>query len=405
MSDKKKPETIFRTFRTIVIKTGEDEGVIDILIPMSTASTDRHGESIDPKGWKKSLKEFKKRSILLSSHNYGSLQNQIGELNNLQITEEGLFASPKYYINQGNPEADWAYFLASKGMAAFSVGFIPIKWVDSKDEPMRTYTEQELIEISQVTVPSNRDAIMGLQAKGIDDPVVKDIMDEVLITLKAKYDCSCIDCGYEISTDKHCKEVKCPKCGGTMRRVERPGPGEEGKLADSDESNKIAEDIKRKVLDTPVVIDPIDPEKVKASMEKDQKEDENILEVKGKIGYSLNDVYEIVKENKELKRVLADIELKAGAVLNTKNKANLKQAQALIQLVLDSAGTEEGLEEGDEKTKDTKKDDTVITITDIKKEDPPKDEEIKEKTITIDEKVIAEAIKKTLNYTLGITDK
>jgi len=91
--------------------------------------------------------------------------------------------------------------------------------------------------------------------------------------------------------------------------------------------------------------------------------------------------------------------------LNTKNKANLKQAQALIQLVLDSAGTEEGLEEGDEKTKDTKKDDTVITITDIKKEDPPKDEEIKEKTITIDEKVIAEAIKKTLNYTLGITDK
>ena len=42
---------------------------------------------------------------------------------------------------------------------------------------------------------------------------------------KEKYNCECIDCGYKVETDEHCKDIKCPKCGGEMRRVERPGPG------------------------------------------------------------------------------------------------------------------------------------------------------------------------------------
>jgi len=44
---------------------------------------------------------------------------------------------------------------------------------------------------------------------------------------KAKYDCECISCGYKMSSDKHCRELKCPKCGGQMRRSSRPGPGQE----------------------------------------------------------------------------------------------------------------------------------------------------------------------------------
>jgi len=43
---------------------------------------------------------------------------------------------------------------------------------------------------------------------------------------KQKYSCTCIECGHKLKTDEHCKDVKCPKCGGTMRRAERPGPGE-----------------------------------------------------------------------------------------------------------------------------------------------------------------------------------
>ena len=42
-----------------------------------------------------------------------------------------------------------------------------------------------------------------------------------------EYTCECIKCGHTLKTTKHCKDVKCPKCEGTMRRKERPGPGEE----------------------------------------------------------------------------------------------------------------------------------------------------------------------------------
>jgi len=43
---------------------------------------------------------------------------------------------------------------------------------------------------------------------------------------QGRYECECLDCGYIMQTDQHCRDVKCPKCGGEMRRVERPGPGQ-----------------------------------------------------------------------------------------------------------------------------------------------------------------------------------
>lgn len=44
---------------------------------------------------------------------------------------------------------------------------------------------------------------------------------------KQTYTCECLDCGYTMKTDEHCRNIKCPKCGGEMRRIERPGPGKE----------------------------------------------------------------------------------------------------------------------------------------------------------------------------------
>lgn len=40
------------------------------------------------------------------------------------------------------------------------------------------------------------------------------------------YRCECLDCGRIVESDEHCRLVRCPKCGGEMRRVERPGPGQ-----------------------------------------------------------------------------------------------------------------------------------------------------------------------------------
>jgi HK97 family phage prohead protease len=174
-------ETMFKTFRTEVKSVNEATGEIDMLIPMSTASIDRDGESIDPLGWRKSLPAFRKRPVLLSSHNYGDLRKQIGEFTKIKVSEDGLFASPRYYINEGNEEADWAFKLASKGMAAYSVGFIPKAWVDGDGEktPARTYTEQELLEISHVVVPSNRDAIQSVRGKSAD-PAINQLVEDII---------------------------------------------------------------------------------------------------------------------------------------------------------------------------------------------------------------------------------
>ena len=49
--------------------------------------------------------------------------------------------------------------------------------------------------------------------------------------------CECIECGYKTKSKEHCNELKCPECGGQMRREERPGPGQNIR----EEKNKMEE--------------------------------------------------------------------------------------------------------------------------------------------------------------------
>lgn len=174
-------KTLFKTFRCEVKSADPATGIVDMLIPMSTDSEDRMQESISWDAWTKRLPVFLKRPILVSSHDYSDIRKQIGEFISLVPTKDGLMGKPKYYINQGNDEADWAFNIASKGMAAFSVGFIPYEFIQgkTKDEPSLQYTDCELLEISQVVVPCNRDAIQAQRSKSVD-PVVNKLMDDIL---------------------------------------------------------------------------------------------------------------------------------------------------------------------------------------------------------------------------------
>jgi len=52
---------------------------------------------------------------------------------------------------------------------------------------------------------------------------------------KESYDCQCLDCDKVIKSAKHCKDIKCPECGGKMRRKDRPGPGNQA--TKNEESN------------------------------------------------------------------------------------------------------------------------------------------------------------------------
>lgn len=152
----------------------EKEGLVSAVA--STEVPDRDGDIIRASGWE--IKNFLEHPLLLSSHNYGSVRSQIGEWTKLDVRGTKLTGTAKYYIGEGNEEADWAFRLAMKGRAAYSVGFIPDmeKAEQRKGGKGYEFKGQELLEISHVTVPSNPAALQVV--RGLSDPVIQAIIDE-----------------------------------------------------------------------------------------------------------------------------------------------------------------------------------------------------------------------------------
>ena len=157
----------------------EKEGIIRAVV--STESVDRDGDIIRQDGW--DLRHFERHPVLLSSHNYRGLTNQIGEWTKMEVVGKELVGEARYYIGQGNPEADWGFFLAGRDKAAFSVGFMPdmdtAKEITTSGKSSYEFKGQELLEVSQVTVPSNRQSLQAM--KGLElDPLVERLVDDVL---------------------------------------------------------------------------------------------------------------------------------------------------------------------------------------------------------------------------------
>jgi len=363
------------------VKAVEGERALDVTI--STNDIDRSGDIVEPKGAK--LTNFKKNPVVLMAHDYLGLP--IGKATDLVKTDTGITAKVIFPEEGTYPLADTVYNMyKQKFLKAWSIGFIPITSEKMKDENGeeiddwcggRRFKTWELLEFSACSVPNNPNALSNMVSKGIDVGLLK---EEGLITIVE---------GKDIEKVEDPKDIKV-KVEGETEEVIIEGTNEK----DED----IKEIIKVALKDAEII--PIDPEKVIASIE--GEEGETLTEVKE---FNINEIYEVVKENKELKEKIAALELKAGAVLNTKNKSNLKDAQELIQSVLDSAGKEESIDDEGGESKDTKKDDTVITITEDKIADAGKDEKTDEKTITVNEKVIAEAVSKALKYQMGIVSK
>lgn len=152
-----------KVFKSIVNKVNEEEKQIEVKV--SAGTIDRDMEIIKPEAVMKNIATYMAHPILLSSHvSYFSLQNQIGEAKSIKMEGDGIIATFKYYAGEGNAEADWAWNLAKKGIAAFSIGFIAKAWEDKNFQTegvRRVYTEIELMEISQVLIPANRDAVQA----------------------------------------------------------------------------------------------------------------------------------------------------------------------------------------------------------------------------------------------------
>ena len=98
-------------------------------VVISDETKDRYDERVLVGSFKKTKSDFMKHPVLLSSHAYRGLMNQIGMFEDIKIDSRNkeVVGKVKWFVGEGNPEADWGFKLAEHGIAAFSIGFIPKK--------------------------------------------------------------------------------------------------------------------------------------------------------------------------------------------------------------------------------------------------------------------------------------
>lgn len=157
---------------------------------ISTASVDRDSEIILPEAFARTLGDFMKNPVFMWGHQwFGAPDKVLGRVVDVAMRPKGIEATFEYDTDI-NPTADLVWKQVKKGtLRGFSIGFIPVKWVsrwsDSDEinnlpdeladqlknrEIRAVYQDIELLEVSQVPIPSNRDAVraasVGLRQPG-----------------------------------------------------------------------------------------------------------------------------------------------------------------------------------------------------------------------------------------------
>jgi HK97 family phage prohead protease len=124
----------------------------------STYSVDRHGERMLPGAFKKTIAAFNAGTQHIALlHNHDAAQ-PIGAITSAVETEEGL--SVEGTIVLGSPVADRDHQLLLAGAAGLSVGFAANNAVFERDaQDQVSYKSVDLMEVSVVAVPSNRESI------------------------------------------------------------------------------------------------------------------------------------------------------------------------------------------------------------------------------------------------------
>jgi hypothetical protein len=166
-------------------------------VVISDETKDRYDERVLVGSFKKTKSDFMKHPVLLSSHAYRGLMNQIGMFEDIKIDSKNkeVVGKVKWFVGEGNPEADWGFKLAEHGIAAFSIGFIPKKSVEYGEEDRkknggiyRDFEEIELLETSQVLIPANPSALMksfGDDGVATEDQLfLKELSDQIVAVFK-----------------------------------------------------------------------------------------------------------------------------------------------------------------------------------------------------------------------------
>lgn len=147
----------------------------------SDESIDRDNERILSSGWK--LTNYRKNPVILLNHKHSELPVAKAKKVWIDKDKKRLMFDVQFPEPEVSSVGDTLYKLYSNGfMNATSVGFRPnpekIKYGEGgKKGPSVTFQEQELLELSLVSVPANPRAL--LTQKGIQEAIDNDVIDPV----------------------------------------------------------------------------------------------------------------------------------------------------------------------------------------------------------------------------------
>src|SRR5260221_10113639 len=204
-----KPDTLVRRELHPKATVPADQAGPVIDFRSSDQSLDRYQELITVAGWK--LDNYKRNPVVQNAHSYCSLSDTIGKsliteirgtpdssdperglqsagtLNAPTLSRSTLHAPTPYLFQrilfavEENPMAKVAYGLYKGGfLNAVSVGFIPLRWENGSQEKgyRRKYVEQELVEVSAVSIPANPNALtLALKSGAIEKSDLQELFD------------------------------------------------------------------------------------------------------------------------------------------------------------------------------------------------------------------------------------
>lgn len=135
----------------------------DLSIVMSSATEDRMGDTINQAGWK--LDAYKANPVLLWGHD--SFSPPVGRVKAAVVEDGKLKAKGVEWVPKDVSPFAWSIseMVRLGFVKAVSVGFRPAKW-SYNDAGGVNFEEQELLELSFVSVPANPEALV--EAKSFD---------------------------------------------------------------------------------------------------------------------------------------------------------------------------------------------------------------------------------------------
>jgi uncharacterized protein len=145
------------------------QSILDFLC--SDETLDRFDEIIVASGWK--LENYRKNPVFQNAHQYGDILFTLGRALSTELRPGGEGGSAALFqriefATDINPLAKIAYGLyRGKFLNAVSVGFTPLRWENGSPGTTfrRRYLEQELLEVSAVSIPANPHALqLGLKS-------------------------------------------------------------------------------------------------------------------------------------------------------------------------------------------------------------------------------------------------